>query len=376
MPDSCCTLFVVAVEARSRGCRDSGESPPQCSRLRRVQGAGTRRRWAATGLKLSSSSASSIALNGCSEYVPDSEPEGCGLPIMGPVRASKDPQRRTDRWGLDLESSQQLAAARVPSDGLCWWCRRRPATSAEHKYKATDLRRMADLSDQGHPDPASLYRSGATFSGELRTIARGTAVQWSKSMCKTCNGSRDRHMDRAYEVYSDYVWNHQDLLAAARDIDWRTLYGTDWTTAVPNLGRYYAKQVGCLLSQQSLPVPQSLIEFLDGDERAQNFSFTVVRDRGRRTMHRLSRLQRLDARGYWLPPALATLTADGTRVATFSHQPYIGFIGVTIDYSLGLERPSFFADASAPIVQVTAANPWTVRAMMFGGLVRSVFRRR
>jgi len=123
--------------------------------------------------------------------------------------AGRDPRLQADRWGLDLESSERLANARVTDDGLCWWCKQRPATTAEHKYKPTDLRRMADLTDGGRPDPRSLYRSGATFSGELKTLARGTAVRWSKSMCKTCNGGRDRHMDAAYEVFSDYVWNHQ-----------------------------------------------------------------------------------------------------------------------------------------------------------------------
>jgi hypothetical protein len=290
--------------------------------------------------------------------------------------AGRDPRLQADRWGLDLESSERLANARVTGDGLCWWCKQRPATTAEHKYKATDLRRMADLTDGGRPDPRSLYRSGATFSGELKTLARGTAVRWSKSMCKTCNGGRDRHMDAAYEVFSDYVWNHQKQLSTARTFNWQTLYGSDWTRTVRNLGRYYAKQVGCLLAQQSLPVPQTLIAFLDGAETAENFVFTVVRDRGRRTMHRLSRLQGIDARGYWLPPSQAKLTADGSQVAAFSFQPYIGFIGVTIDYEDGLNGPSFFERNPSPIVQVTGASPWKIRAMMATGLIRNAVAHR
>lgn len=282
----------------------------------------------------------------------------------------RGPRPSDHHWGLDAESSRQLAKARVPDDGMCWWCKKRPATTAEHKYKATDLRRMASLTENGHPDPRSLYRSGAQFTGELKTLARGPAVQWAKSMCKACNGGRDRHMDAAYEAYSDYVWNEQDALARARAVDWPTIYGANWPTAVRDLGRYYAKQVGCLLAQQSLPVPPSLVDFMDGAANAEDFVFAVIRDRGRRSAHRMAKLRGIDARAYWLPPAPATLTADCSRVASFSYQAYIGFIAVNVDYAQGLQHPSFFELNPSPILQVTGVSPWRVRATMALAVIR------
>lgn len=230
-------------------------------------------------------------------------------------RESAD-RSKTDRWGLDLRSSQSLAAARVPQNGLCWWCRARPANSAEHKYKATDLRRMAELDSRGKPEPRSLYRDGSTYSGELRSLARGTAIQWSKSMCKDCNGGRDRHMDAAYDTFSTHVWTKQDELAKAATLDWGKLFGTDWQAEARNIARYYAKQVGCLFTQQSLPVPDGIIRFMDGEDRADDFAFTLVRDPGRRALHNHAVRHNIDARGYWLPPSSASLTPDGKQIAT------------------------------------------------------------
>lgn len=117
-------------------------------------------------------------------------------------------------------------------------------------------------------------------------------------------------------------------------------------------------------------MPQTLIKFLDGAETAESFVFTVVRDRGRRTAQQLSRLRGIDARGYWLPPAPAKLTSDGSQVAAFSYQAYIGFVGVIVDYREGLQQSSFFDRNPSPIVQVTGAHPREVRAMMTTSLIR------
>jgi hypothetical protein len=57
-------------------------------------------------------------------------------------------------------------------------------------------------------------------------------------------------------------------------------------------------------------------------------------------------------------------------------RPYIGFIGVTIDYEDGLNGPSFFERNPSPIVQVTGASPWKIRAMMATGLIRNAVAHR
>lgn len=291
------------------------------------------------------------------------------------MSTERDRRSKLDRWGLELESSRVLESARVRDDGLCWWCKARPATTAEHKFKATDLRRMADRDERGVADPATLWKGGGTYVGELKSLGRGTAVQWSKSMCKTCNGGRDRHMDAAYEAFSDFIWHNQDRLEKMRALDWREVFPDDWQAAARDVARYYAKQVGCMFAQQRLPVPAGLINFMDGAPSANEFVFALVRDRGRLAAQRTGKRHGLDARGYWLPPARVSLTPDGTAVAAFSHQSYIGFIGANIDHAPGLYHPSFFDTERASLVTVSGASPWVVRYMVTIGATRERFRR-
>lgn len=282
------------------------------------------------------------------------------------INAMEHPESRKqyDRWGLDLVSSQGLEPARVPDNGLCWWCGEQEATTAEHKYKATDLRRMAQKTAEGHPDPSTLYRSGATFSGELKTISRGTAVQWSKSLCKDCNGGRDHRMDAAYDVYSDFIWNNQGNLEpdCVQKIDWRSLYGREWRVESRNLARYFAKQFGCMLAQQSLPIPKDTIRFLDGADSSGRMSFTIVRDAGRRELHRIAREDGLDARGYWLPPAEGILSPDKTTLAYADYEAYIGFIGVSVEYGV-IRKSPFFKRRVYRIKDVVCKDPLEIRCM-------------
>ena len=150
---------------------------------------------------------------------------------------------------------------------------------------------MADPGADGRPDPSSLWKGGGTYNGELRTLKRGSAVQWRKSMCKACNGGRDRNMDEYYDVFSEYVWTHQDELAVASSLDWRKLFGDLWRRRARDVARFYAKQVGCIFAQQRLPVAQELIDFLDGADAPADFTFTLVRDRGRLALHRQAQEQ-------------------------------------------------------------------------------------
>jgi len=133
-------------------------------------------------------------------------------------------------------------------------------------------------------------------------------------MCKVCNGHRDKEMDAAYEAFSDFVWNHQEELAKARYLDWTLVFRKEWKLSSVNVARYYAKHVGCLFAQQSLRPPEPLVAFMDGATRSEGFVFSIVRDRGRLTAHRLTARQGIDMRGYWLPPSTVTLTPDGTQV--------------------------------------------------------------
>ena len=269
-----------------------------------------------------------------------------------------------DRWGLDMESSKALDRYRVPDTGLCWWCREQSASTAEHRFKATDLRQMADVTSSCHPDPSSIFHVGSLYNGVLKTVKKGNAVRWSKSLCKDCNGGRDHKMDASYERYSDYVWTHQNELATARVIDWKVLYGVEWRVWVVDLARYFAKQLGCLLSQQSLPITDEIIEFMDGKKEVRCLSFEILRDSGRLEAHRMAVERGQDCRGIWMPQAYGWPSRAGDRIEIMGCETYIGFVGMRVEYDANKRRSSIFSARRYKIEDVTCVEPHEVRKMI------------
>lgn len=228
----------------------------------------------------------------------------------------------------------------MPS-GICWWCGLRPATTREHKYKVTDLRRMA-LAD-GEVDPSNLFRNGASYKGDLTSIKKGSSVQWSKNMCKACNGGRDREFDTAYELFSDYVWEHQDDLLHAHVLRWPKIYPENWQHESRNLARYLGKQLGCMLATQCLPVPPSLIRFLDGGDSCPDVSFRIYRDMTKVSLHRLAQELGEDTRGYWMPSGQAFCDPETKALSGCDFGYVIGHTGFAAAWRNGHRgSPSFF----------------------------------
>lgn len=64
-------------------------------------------------------------------------------------------------------------------------------------------------------------------------------------------------------------------IAAWERLDWQVVYGSDWRDRARNLARYFGKQLGCMLATYQLPVPQELIEFLNGSERCPSVCFML-----------------------------------------------------------------------------------------------------
>src|SRR4051794_25755878 len=97
-----------------------------------------------------------------------------------------------------------LAHLRMDPDGICWWCRKHPATTGEHKFKRTDLTRL--MSAEG----PLLW--GDT-DGETREIRgrngvkrdRYGVVKFPKSLCEYCNNRRSKPVDEAYDIYAGHV---------------------------------------------------------------------------------------------------------------------------------------------------------------------------
>jgi len=256
-------------------------------------------------------------------------------------RPDNPPLQGPSKFPVPPGSDPSLDGLRTMPSGICWWCGERPATTREHKYKQTDLRRMA-LTD-GRADPSNVYRRGESYSGVLKSIARGSAIQWSKNMCKACNGGRDRHFDAAYELFSQYVWDHQDELLKARFLRWPRIYDDGWQRRATNVARYLGKQFGCMLATQCLPVPQSLIRFLDGADACPDISFRVYRDLTKVSLHEHAKTHGDDLRGYWLPQASGLRDPEAGALTGCNFGFVIGHIGLSASWRAGhCEAGAFF----------------------------------
>lgn len=149
----------------------------------------------------------------------------------------------------------------VEHDGICWWCRSRPATTGEHKFKASDLVRLMGDDTLIWGDREGNTREIRGKSGIRRD--RYGVVKFPKSMCDICNNSRSQPFDLAYEQFSNYLIEHRNLrfLPGIALVD---IFGEQWRSLGLDLARYYAKHFGCQMVRTGVGAPDSLREFMDG----------------------------------------------------------------------------------------------------------------
>lgn len=174
---------------------------------------------------------------------------------------------------------------RLPPSDRCWWCGDL-ATTQEHRIKHSTLRRVA-RDETGRADPANVFKKSADYEGTLRSLSKGSQVKWHKNMCASCNNARSQPFDRAYDVMDSFIIEHADQMMRWRRLTWMDVYGSEWEEAAGNLGRYFGKQVACMLASQRLPIPNDLIEFLDGAGDCPSVAFRIFRNWRAGNAHRM-----------------------------------------------------------------------------------------
>lgn len=216
---------------------------------------------------------------------------------------------------LTPEQSRAFDRLRVSSDGLCWWCRERQATTREHKYKHSDLKRvLGDDNFIGVADGTGGLRIVRGKSGISRD--RYGVVKFPKSMCQPCNGSRSQSFDRAYEKYSNYLASHK--ARATTGVPFERIYGDEWEGKTLDLARYYAKHFGCRMVEDGLPVPGSLRKFMDGATDMPDAQMVLV---STDSVHRTRSSLAVSGGSVWM-------AKDQSRFVGFVLAAYIGGVGV------------------------------------------------
>jgi hypothetical protein len=106
------------------------------------------------------------------------------------------------------------APAKAVLASRCWICGQ-PADTAEHRFKATDIRRAIRLSQR---QPAYLQINLQATNKEIDS-AKAKALQYSKSLCGYCNNTRTQPYDRAWERLSEYIRTNWREIRRRRSLD-------------------------------------------------------------------------------------------------------------------------------------------------------------
>lgn len=250
----------------------------------------------------------------------------------------------------DLPMHGVLDRYRIPDDGLCWWCGA-VATTAEHKYKARDLRRVQAASTEG-----GVYRAAeGGYSGVLRSLRKGTAIRWSVSLCAECNNARSQPFDRSYDQFVDYLAGNWEYLMTARRLRWRDIYGHDWRPGATALAQYLVKQFGCMMRTEHLDVPSSARAFLDGGASGDIFIGVAVDDE---VLAAREHVMGSEGNDDWLktfiglPPTEAR--HDGHQLTGAEYLLRLGYVILRVAWIRGERHISMHQRASFRIPHLTA----------------------
>jgi hypothetical protein len=229
---------------------------------------------------------------------------------------------------------------RLPPSDRCWWCGDL-ATTEEHRIKHSTLRRVARNQD-GNTQPANVFKKSSDFEGLLHSIKKGSQVRWRKNLCANCNNAKSQLLDRSYDIFEAFLVAHIDDMTHWAWLDWRNVYGDAWEREARNLARYFAKQMGCMLASQQLPVPQELVAFLDGEERCPSTCFMLYTNHRGVDTHNMMRSNGdvglstfvclLESQAY---------QTDG-RFSGVSYGYHIGYVWILADWRDGTDRSSWF----------------------------------
>lgn len=252
--------------------------------------------------------------------------------------------------------NSQFDHLRKPSDGTCWWCGA-IADSKEHKYKRTDLAKL-----QGGGE-ALVWGSEDEINHKVRSIRKSDAVRFSKSLCRKCNGNRSQPFDRSYDIYVDFLWEHSAEMWDWEGIPMEEVFGKDWPITQLNLARYFAKHFGCRIAEEGLPVPPSIISFMNGSTSVPHIGmfFTKHED----VWELRKGLQHIDSKmpGLWLGGMQASMTSDLSRVVFLRTNTLVGYIGVELIWNEKTPEIDSFFPHVLPLLNRVDVDP-SVLAMI------------
>jgi hypothetical protein len=256
------------------------------------------------------------------------------------------------RYRGALARDPSLDPWRHPPSDRCWWCGDK-ATTAEHRFKHSSLRRIA--TEDGKINPANVFKKSDDFAGVLRSISKGSQVRWRKNLCAPCNNTRSQPFDEAYDTFESFVSEHADEMLRWHQLDWSDVYGTGWREGATNLARYFGKQFGCMLAGQDLDVPVNLVNFLDGAARCPSVCFRIYRNWRGMDAHRMMRRHGLaDGLTTFIGYLPSTAYKRDERLVRIDYGYHVGYVWILVDWTEDSDRSSWFEHRSIEMPKLNA----------------------
>lgn len=154
------------------------------------------------------------------------------------------------------------------SPGHCWWCGSTDL-SAEHKYKASRVRRALQKDDSLHMIPLE----------EAPRAVRGrkmNALKFERNLCEDCNNSRSSAFDRSFTHLLRQLENIHLEENIFNTIDTSVLFPQEGIGGMRNVVRYVLKHAYCRLAPFGLYPGEDSLQFLSGQPDFRFGAFAVV----------------------------------------------------------------------------------------------------
>jgi hypothetical protein len=157
----------------------------------------------------------------------------------------------------------------------CWICGNN-ADSQEHKFKASDLRRLYGKNYANRDMHYHLDEEETKIES-----FKSKELLFPKVICTLCNGTRTQPHDEAYDKFVKYVEGNFEILLQSQLIDLENIYGKNWITEKANLLRYVAKHAGCkIVTGDKIYDLADLSNFILGESNTKELKVHFVLNEG------------------------------------------------------------------------------------------------
>jgi hypothetical protein len=135
---------------------------------------------------------------------------------------------------------------------LCWICEERPADSAEHRIKASDVRHAAPGLSQSNP--AFLQINNSATNKAIGGSATSKALAFPPSICRHCNHTGTQPYDEAWRHLSAYLHTHWKDITARGNFDLSKSFPGNPAALAVKVHLFFVKLLGCKLLADGIAV--------------------------------------------------------------------------------------------------------------------------